>query len=1838
MLLFGLCLVGSEHIPCTQCQPGTYCFEDMRYTCPAHSMSPSQAGHVDDCTCLQGYHKVNNSDPSSGFTCVECGADVYCTLNVKYDCEQHASSPPLSSSIDDCQCNAGYTGGDPCTECIAGKYKITTADSACLSCPANTYSTTVAAITPDTCLDCPAHSSSPVASDEFSDCTCNDQYEPWELLCIPECKALSARSEPGGDCFCLPGYTGADGLAPLYDTTCIACDVGYFKTESGSASCLPCPERTYSINLASTQCQACHNNSFSSQASTSLSSCLCEAGYEKIGSDCLPCQPGYYKGDISDSPCQQCPAGSISTATAIQCDLCLAGTYQHETGKTSCRTCTDHSSSVDGSAGCECNQGHEPVCESCTAFLIDTDPPLLTPEASCSPCRTGFYKEVVYNQACDTCTAGKYTVNTAVTTADDCIFCGGYTQDTVSGRICHECPADSQSLPGSTDVTHCKCNIGFFGPDGGTCLACSPGTYKPVLGSTLCLNCPSGTIDIDNSMDMLRDTANNTCIACEANKYSLSLVECTDCPINTQSLEGSGNILDCICVVEHEKIGGVCQPCSAGYVKADIGNQLCQACSAGFYDLENENECIQCPSNSFSPSISSDILHCTCNAGYTGPDGSACTSCAAGKYKSITGSSPCTSCASGTWYNGSEPYILNRCISCPDFSNSPTQSYSINHCVCNTGFFREAEDSCRECREDYFCPNQFTETACNLGSSSISTSSTFESCICRPSWFGEPNNCARCLVDHYCPGGNTLLQCPTHSTTLTLGGMDVIDDCVCNAGFHANDQHECIVCPEDHFCFNDTQVTCPPNSTALPQQNEQDDCVCNEYYRKDDTVSDYCVLCNNSLICHGSVDGSADGVIEYCSPASLDHPASVNINQRCVCPGGSFCNDGSIPDSCSNSGDICNNCPADHHCSENQIFACAENTTSPANSFSVESCACKTGYYRANNGQCLICAENSFCVDEVRTSCTSLDANLITFGTGNDDRQDCVCKNGSFRMNTSDLCKLCPSNHFCPSQSVMTLPNIVACESNKYTLERGAHLETQCLCLAGFYAADVGGLTSCLPCPEGYRCAGGNSDPEICDIHMRTANADHTECVCIEGFEEDNSSQCVQCQPGYFKNTIGNAACTLCADETFMHNLTACQPCWNNSESTPDRLTCSCVAPFEKVGQSCNLCAEDQYYDNICVSCPALSSTLGREGQTGITSCQCQDGYYLSGECLPCPANTYGIDGTCRPCVNGSSSSEGSISIHSCTCDASTCQKMVFGQCSGACEDAPHGCSMCQLGFNKSYMSTVGNAEPCLACPLHTYQDELGQTLCKDCDDTRETLLQGRTDINSCLCRKGFEGASAEENSTCGDCSPGYFKNTVSNAMCTACLVGLFTDEYHSTSCQLCSDHSFTTGATLGANTTVSVGSVSEQCVCDLGHFQNVSGSVNFCQPCHHGSFKNDRGMHACYLCGVGAMIHTFGRDELGAVTSEHCQPCPTHSGQSESEVSLLTPMTEITDCLCFPGHDTWSNTTCLSCNDYEFKIDFNLLECNLCEDGKYFINHNQACGICDLIDAVDSQRRHVMQAVNTGNSSLRWGQDEYDCVCDLGYIRQLQACHACAKGSYRNETQILICTLCAPDTYQDEVAAMGCKGCPENSHTVGEGSTDISYCVCKAGYGLIGSDVCTPCPAGTYSPHGDNMCWPCLPDTYSVGSAEACTSCAENERSGATGSFNEGFCNCKPGYGSNQTHPSVCTACPNNTYSMGGMILMNQRPTCTACPNFKSSPPISTSAYDCVCIPGYEDTGSNPRAACTPCADGQYSAGGANQACNLCGIGSISEPQLAATSFSDCLCPAENGLIPLNL
>ena len=167
-------------------------------------------------------------------------------------------------------------------------------------------------------------------------------------------------------------------------------------------------------------------------------------------------------------------------------------------------------------------------------------------------------------------------------------------------------------------LTNCTCNKGYTGADGLECEACVAGTYKDVNGSALCDLCSQG-------------------------KYStatgrISESTCSACPAHTYSGAGSSVLTNCTCNKGYTgPDGATCTACIAGTYKDVNGSAACTLCSRGKYSTAtagiSEATCSACPAHTYSGAGSSVLTNCTCNKGYTGPDGVECEACVAGTYK-----------------------------------------------------------------------------------------------------------------------------------------------------------------------------------------------------------------------------------------------------------------------------------------------------------------------------------------------------------------------------------------------------------------------------------------------------------------------------------------------------------------------------------------------------------------------------------------------------------------------------------------------------------------------------------------------------------------------------------------------------------------------------------------------------------------------------------------------------------------------------------------------------------------------------------------------------------------------------------------------------------------------------------------------------------------------------------------------------------------------------------------------------------------------------------------------------------------------------------------------------
>jgi len=245
----------------------------------------------------------------------------------------------------------------------------------------------------------------------------------------------------------------------------------------------------------------------------------------------------------------------------------------------------------------------------------------------------------------------------------------------------------------------------------------------------------------------------------------------------------SDDITDCVCDLGFTGPDGTaCRPCDAGFFKDVNGSDACQACPVGTWlNVTNGTVCVSCPAYTDSHMSSDDITDCVCDLGFTGPDGTACTPCRAGSYKSGNGSGSCTPCDAGDWQNETASGL---CQKCPANTFSLVGSDAIVDCICDTGYEGLDGAAC---------------SSCGLG---------------RFKAFNGSGACVQCHPGTYLneTAGDSCKPCPENSTSIA-GSGDLLA-CVCPVGFEPSDPavHSagCTPCPPGHFKARNGSEACAP--------------------------------------------------------------------------------------------------------------------------------------------------------------------------------------------------------------------------------------------------------------------------------------------------------------------------------------------------------------------------------------------------------------------------------------------------------------------------------------------------------------------------------------------------------------------------------------------------------------------------------------------------------------------------------------------------------------------------------------------------------------------------------------------------------------------------------------------------------------------------------------------------------------------------------------------------------------------------------------------------------------------------------------------------------------------
>jgi len=856
------------------------------------------------------------------------------------------------------------------------------------------------------------------------------------------------------------------------------------------------------------------------------------------------------------STCTECPLNSESLAGAASANNC---------------TCkTNHTRNSPGSA---CFDPNSP----CPAGLYQVGAKE-TEDFSCMSCPAGTQSNVTgaqSNQTCQLCSAGFFSGSGA----SACIGCPeGTFGPHIGATGCENCL--SGQYADRTGMYVCSnCSAGSYNDMIGasSCMRCDAGTFSTTIGATtsdVCIQCPAGTSSSSRGRGSPTD-----CQLCSSGKYSTAgAALCSACPPHGITLLGSTSRFDCVCSPGYTgPDGGPCLECLPGTFKKVNGTSGCLSCQEGKYGNRPTaaSHCNDCPFGSDSPPESDEVIDCTCNRGYSGPDGATCTACPTGNFKPEPGPSNCTSCGRG-WFS---PLIaaVNSSFCAPCVPGK----YSTSLEAAN------AED-CIDCQAGKYAENNGTSVCdqCEGGKYSTVVAATSIS-VCTDCAGGQyspqgSTNCNICPAGKYAPiASATCIACPRDTYNPVEEATFCLD---CNLDFCAIGQYRSrcrIGSIRDSTCLN---CTYPQEHTIFIDHGEYNDTcpwMCDPPYKLD-CATDLCKRCDPGTYsarvlvpnteppeffesCRGCPEGAecdgTDLVIcgfdRYLSMPDFPYGATVKNCEKC--PLGASCVDGS----CALKNMSSFRCP-DGDSTElvgewvRRPYNERKTTVNPDfGRFELESCP--TGYSMKGIGNGKVSqAEMQLCQPCNRVLHYILNPN-------------------------TDDCQRCPPGLECNGSHV-TFPVTVGSE---WTIQSP--------------------IMKLNICPTGYKVWPALSIGEVFDNEI---HAPKQECqVCPEGMEctLDQCLTCSSCGAGKYKDSPGTVECRDCAASKYNTKI--------GMKSESDCIRC---VPGANTGEQAPY-REGAVSIDDCICALNMYMSKNRTGQGGAITMQC----------FKCPAAALCPDGTC---------------------------------------------------------------------------------------------------------------------------------------------------------------------------------------------------------------------------------------------------------------------------------------------------------------------------------------------------------------------------------------------------------------------------------------------------------------------------------------------------------------------------------------------------------------------------------------------------------------------------------
>ena len=1755
------CVAGKYKITgssaCIDCGVGTYStstgatISTTCVTCPTSSSSPLASSAVAACTCNSGFTGPHGGSctacvagkyktSTGSVACTDCLAGTYststgatlaatcllCPINTFsgasssscQQCQANALSVAGSASQEFCYCKSGYAhveGSYTCRICDPGTWNSQLGRTACSKCSVGLFSVHYGAVGVETCLSCPLGQWSPEGSPNCNLCPVNSR--------------AGASSGAITNCACDAGFSGPNG------GTCSACTTGQYKNASGTSACVNCVGGMYSNATGASMCTSCPTGLYSRNG---VNCTIDNVGVYLVKmSVSLPMSRQEFNGSaqITFKRSVALAAGVSSTVVRIDRILDMDGGVAR-------RRLLATGIGVDTSVQAASESVASAISTSLTAETLNSAltaaglPPATILQApafggplsyvNCSACPAGT---AFADGVCPAC-AGD---TTSVVGGVGCECKAGFTG---VGTSCQECPAGTyKRMSGSSACRSCQsnswseeasalcaCNAGYTGNTGDVCVACVSGKYKNMTGPAACSDCAgnrnsgagapnvttcicnAGYTQVENAAVSYDVVYAQACVGCEFGKFKglTGVQACTTCAQN-QSAVIASTICSCVAGFTGPD-GGPCAECAQGKYKNWLGSQPCTTC----------------PVNTDTAAIGSALLvNCTCNRGYTGPDGTACVACAGGTYKNFTGAAPCSTCPERTMSSIGSASI-ERCQCMPSFSGPDGGPCG----QCESGKYKNwPNSSCAPCSVNSDSTEGSTLCKCTtgntevLGYTGITTSNGNQYDLLQACGVSEKERCPSlgCGTNApvYHPSSTNLFNDQIYDGN--LGGIPVSWDCRPGgwtvSALPIDFGREKIVTSVvvyfelgwcgNHFCGplytvrvgntppgwspdTNNELLCPPSTPSYSSSPR--------IYANGFTFVKFTIDCGNTL--RGRYFTINKQNVQWSSATMSPHEMQVMGFKEYM---------------------TCSSCAAGKYKNGTGTAAC---TTCPANSYEPDvgatletNCSCNVGYEGADGGPCLACPLGKYKDTNGTAPCVSCPVDTYidvqasayckacpefkTSPSGSAFVTECQCKQGYGGYTTTgvNLARSCGADGASPCATTawsgsgsFANDNVILSYVNGVAQFNGVYTENPVWMYVDFgkvmevrdFAMHVYGDPSYPYMHRFWVFASNTTTPNGVNPALPFrwgAPWDDT------GIIQDGSAQfCAR----DVRRISGTSTFGTCAPADF---YVSPKVNWYDSYTSINR--CTCGAPvfgrylmvwnfyinpnyltiiewqiFGRPSISCAACQPGKYKDNIgsalCTSCP-----LGQySAELSATS---------NDTCSTCPENTYNdrAGAVCYACPRFAVSPTGSPSIWNCQCIPG------YTGPGGSGYFINNMARACGLNSNDACLSAgfsllvSGNAGMSAAVDLSystggawRYVSGMsgafaGINFGVERDVTTVSVYQGAANL------KLYVG--------------NLYSPYTSNAPCSS--VSTWESPWRLYTCGKRGQYLYFEQPDTALNLELTEISVSGYVVGDA------------CTACGSGRYKASVGPSDCTACDV----NTYS-EVVNATSVATCLTCQGNSTSVQASPSKLF-------CQCNVGflHD---GEECEMCSPGTYNSQLGRTACSKCSMGLYSVNYqatdNETCLSCPAGQWSPEGSSVCMMCPE--NSAAPPGMGRIvDCACNVGYTGPGGGpCAQCEVGKYKNFTGSWPCVMCP--AYTSSPLA----------------SVNLGDCFCIAGFSGANGLPCTACGIGKYKAvSGTSSCQLCPVNTYSdsVGFS-VCTACVSSSAavSGSTSIWN---CTCNAGY-----------------------------------------------------------------------------------------------------------------------